>query len=167
MAKRGRSGWTLFIAGIVLILVVLTATGNINWSNIKLSGVGGPGGPPIAGLAGGTAYCAGGPTGAGTYPAGPGTVAPSGCSPNAQILSINLLDVFAGAPLAASAYSCKMWVFSTTPPPAGTPIASTDPLTGLAGYWYSPSVVAAGAAPTSCTFSGYPVLPGARITIQV
>lgn len=169
MAHR-RYGAGTVIGAIVLIVVVLTATGNINWSNLHLGIVttgNGPGGPPITGLSGGTAYCAAGPNGAGVYSAGPGTTAPAGCSPQAQILQVNLLDLFAGAPLAASAYSCKMWVFSTTPPPAGIAIASTDPLTGISGYWYSPAVVAAGAAPTSCVFSGYPVLPGARIQIQV
>jgi hypothetical protein len=138
LATKSQYNWGIIILGIIALAAITNVAGY--W---KLPGAAtGPGGPPVTGVSqAGSAFCPA------TSTLAPPTSPPTGCYNQAQILSIKLQDFYASAALTASAYSCKLFVLTPT-------------------GWASPEVVAAGAAPTTCT-SGLTYLPGTQITVEV
>jgi hypothetical protein len=153
---------------VILVVIVVAGVGYYTHGTFNLSATqyGGTSGvtTPSPTVGGFSAYCGGGQgTTAGVYPAGPGTTPPPGCSPQAQLVSLTISDLYNPGKALSNSYSCVFY-WNAGAPATFTPTGPGVSITG--GTWVTGPGVQASSSGV-CAPANWTPTTGTQVVVQV
>jgi hypothetical protein len=153
----------LLVAVVVVGGIGYYTHGTYNLSSVSTGGTA-PTVSPSPTQSGFSAYCAGGSgTTAGVYPAGPGTTPPAGCSPQAQLLSVTVSDLYNPGKALSNSYSC-VFFYNAGAPATFTATGPGVSITG--GTWVAGPGVQASSTGV-CAPANFTPNTGTQVVVEV
>lgn len=164
MPKRKYSSGTLI--GIAIVALVLLAVASNGFQKLPwaASTTGGYSTSPSPTTGGFTAYCAGGQgTPAGVYAAGPGSIAPSGCGTQGQLLSITIADLYNTGKSLSASYSCVFFYNVGSP----ATFTATGPGVAISGGTWAQGPGVQASSTGVCAPTNFTPSPGTQIVVKI